>query len=69
LLALDRKAIRARFEERFSAARMAADYVKIYQKMLRERAAPQLQLSALAARSAAANGHALEAAVAVSKDN
>jgi glycosyltransferase involved in cell wall biosynthesis len=55
LLALDRKAIRARFEERFSAARMAADYVKIYQKMLRKHAGPQFELSAVAALSAAAN--------------
>lgn len=35
LLALDRKAIRARFEERFSAARMATEYTRIYQRMLR----------------------------------
>ena len=52
LLALDRRAIRTRFEERFSAARMAADYVRIYQKMLRKQAAPQRQISAMAAHSA-----------------
>jgi glycosyltransferase involved in cell wall biosynthesis len=70
LLALDRKAIRARFEERFSAARMAADYVKIYQKMLRKHAAPQLELSAMAALSAAANAHGSEASAASArKDN
>jgi glycosyltransferase involved in cell wall biosynthesis len=40
LLALDRRAIRARFEERFSAARMAADYSRIYQTMLRRLPAP-----------------------------
>ncbi|WOH68953.1 glycosyltransferase family 4 protein [Bradyrhizobium sp. BWA-3-5] len=51
LLALDRHAIRARFEERFSAARMAADYVKIYHKMLRKQAAPERQISAMAAHS------------------
>jgi glycosyltransferase involved in cell wall biosynthesis len=61
LLALDRRAIRVRFEERFSAARMASNYVKIYQKMLRTHAASQLQLSALTASSAVANGHGLEA--------
>lgn len=35
LLALDRKAVRARFEERFSSARMATEYSRIYQRMLR----------------------------------
>lgn len=35
LLALDRKAVRARFEERFSSARMATEYTRIYQRMLR----------------------------------
>jgi glycosyltransferase involved in cell wall biosynthesis len=70
LLALDRKAIRARFEERFSAARMATDYVKIYQKMLRKHVAPQLELSAMAALSVAANAHNAEASPAAArKDN
>ena len=32
LLALDRGRVRRRFDERFTAARMAADYVKIYKK-------------------------------------
>jgi glycosyltransferase involved in cell wall biosynthesis len=35
VLALDRKAVRARFEERFSSARMASDYVRVYRAMLR----------------------------------
>ncbi len=35
VLALDRYAVRRRFEERFSAARMAKDYVKLYRTMLR----------------------------------
>ena len=34
LLALDRRVIRARFEERFSAARMASDYVEIYRSLV-----------------------------------
>jgi glycosyltransferase involved in cell wall biosynthesis len=34
LLSLDRKAIRATFEERFSATRMARDYVRLYRKLL-----------------------------------
>ena len=33
VLALDRGRVRRRFEQRFSAARMARDYVKIYQKL------------------------------------
>jgi glycosyltransferase involved in cell wall biosynthesis len=35
VLALDRRSIRRRFEERFSAARMAKDYVKLYRSVLR----------------------------------
>ncbi len=31
---LDRAAIRRTFERRFSAARMASDYVAIYQRMM-----------------------------------
>src|SRR5208337_1340774 len=33
VLALDRRAVRRRFEERFSAARMARDYVGIYRML------------------------------------
>jgi hypothetical protein len=35
VLALDRHAVRRRFEERFSATRMAADYVALYRSMLK----------------------------------
>jgi glycosyltransferase involved in cell wall biosynthesis len=35
VLALDRRAVRRRFEERFSATRMANDYVNLYHKLLR----------------------------------
>jgi glycosyltransferase involved in cell wall biosynthesis len=35
VLALDRRAVRRRFEERFSAARMAHDYVNVYRSLLR----------------------------------
>jgi glycosyltransferase involved in cell wall biosynthesis len=31
---LDRRNVRRRFEERFTAARMAADYVTLYEKLL-----------------------------------
>jgi glycosyltransferase involved in cell wall biosynthesis len=34
VMALDRSAVRRRFEQRFTAARMANDYVKAYQKLL-----------------------------------
>jgi glycosyltransferase involved in cell wall biosynthesis len=34
VIALDRRKVRARFEERFSAARMARDYAKLYHAML-----------------------------------
>jgi len=33
VIALDRKKVRARFEQRFSAARMARDYIKIYSEL------------------------------------
>ena len=33
-LMLDRRRVRRRFEERFSASRMAADYVAVYEKLL-----------------------------------
>jgi len=35
VLSLDRRAVRRRFEERFSAARMAEDYVNVYRSLLR----------------------------------
>ena len=34
LLALDRRAVRRRFEERFSSVRMARDYVRLYRSLL-----------------------------------
>lgn len=37
---LDRRGVRRRFEERFSASRMAADYVSIYEKMLEQQSVP-----------------------------
>ena len=35
VLALDRHAVRRRFEQRFSSARMAADYVALYHSLLK----------------------------------
>ncbi len=37
VLALDRQAVRRRFEERFSAGRMAADYLRVYRRLARLR--------------------------------
>ena len=34
VMALDRRAVRRRFEERFTAARMASDYVRVYNSLL-----------------------------------
>jgi glycosyltransferase involved in cell wall biosynthesis len=34
VIALDRRAIRRRFEQRFSSARMAKDYVAVYRSLL-----------------------------------
>jgi hypothetical protein len=38
LLSLDRRLVRRRFEERFSASRMAADYSKLYHRLARSAA-------------------------------
>jgi glycosyltransferase involved in cell wall biosynthesis len=56
LLALDRNAIRARFEQRFSSQRMASDYVKIYHTILRRQTASEIQLSPVAPLSVAKAG-------------
>jgi glycosyltransferase involved in cell wall biosynthesis len=38
LMMLDRRAVRRRFEERFTAARMAKDYVQVYNSVIRANA-------------------------------
>jgi hypothetical protein len=38
ILAYDRRAVRQRFEERFTDARMAKDYVSVYNRLLKNRA-------------------------------
>ncbi|MGA7485868.1 MAG: glycosyltransferase, partial [Xanthobacteraceae bacterium] len=35
VLSLDRRAVRRRFEERFSATRMAKDYIQVYRSLMR----------------------------------
>src|SRR6476619_6741729 len=41
VLALDRRAVRQRFEHRFSVARMAKDYVHVYRTLLRRPSLPE----------------------------
>jgi glycosyltransferase involved in cell wall biosynthesis len=57
VLALDRKAIRRRFEERFSSIRMTKDYLRLYRAMIRKTARRDVDAPALAARSAAGAAH------------
>ena len=40
VLQLDRRAVRRRFEKRFSSARMAQDYVALYQSLIAESSRP-----------------------------
>jgi glycosyltransferase involved in cell wall biosynthesis len=40
VLALDRAKVRRQFEKRFSAARMATDYLKVYRGLLRSTSQP-----------------------------
>ncbi len=61
VLALDRRVVRAGFEERFAATRMASEYLRVYHKMLRRPVAPEIQLSALAARSVTATAYGPQA--------
>src|SRR6202011_2721398 len=46
VLTLDRRKVRRRFEERFTATRMAKDYLAVYRSLL-ERAAPAEHVSEL----------------------
>jgi glycosyltransferase involved in cell wall biosynthesis len=41
VLAMDRRAVRQRFEHRFSATRMAKDYVQVYRALLKRRSLPE----------------------------
>jgi glycosyltransferase involved in cell wall biosynthesis len=45
VLKLDRRAVRHRFEKRFSVQRMARDYVALYDKALRRRNADVMVLA------------------------
>ena len=52
VMALDRHAVRRRFDERFSATRMAKDYVQLYRSLLKKSSLPE---GAVAARDARAS--------------
>src|SRR5262249_47335090 len=41
VLALDRRTVRQRFDQRFSVARMAKDYLHVYRSLLRRRSLPE----------------------------
>jgi glycosyltransferase involved in cell wall biosynthesis len=47
VLSLDRRAVRARFDERFSATRMAKDYVAVYRSLLRQPLVPESETTRL----------------------
>jgi glycosyltransferase involved in cell wall biosynthesis len=57
VLTLDRKAIRRRFEERFSSTRMTKDYLRLYRSMVRKAASRGIGVPALAAGSAVTGAH------------
>ena len=50
VLALDRRSVRRRFEERFSAARMARDYLEVYRYLLTDPDLPDLDRKASTSR-------------------
>jgi glycosyltransferase involved in cell wall biosynthesis len=45
VIALDRHAVRRRFEQRFSSARMAADYVALYRSLLEQSSIPEHEMT------------------------
>ena len=58
MLALDRGRVRQRFETRFSAARMAQEYVAIYRRLLRAPAPAELRAHPIVLPPTDLNGHA-----------
>jgi glycosyltransferase involved in cell wall biosynthesis len=57
VLRLDRKAIRRRFEERFSSRRMTKDYLRLYRSMVRKPPRRSVDVPALTGLSAATGAH------------
>jgi glycosyltransferase involved in cell wall biosynthesis len=41
VLALDRRAVRQKFDQRFSASRMAKDYVQVYRSLIKQQGLPE----------------------------
>jgi glycosyltransferase involved in cell wall biosynthesis len=60
VVALDRRAVRRRFEERFSATRMAKDYVQTYRDLLKQTESPPISEGAHLAAGAERNGRLME---------
>jgi glycosyltransferase involved in cell wall biosynthesis len=56
VLALDRTRVRQRFEERFTVARMARDYVEVYRRLIGTRERREASIAA-SGRAANGNGH------------
>jgi len=59
--ALDRKAIRRRFEERFSSTRITNDYLRLYRSMIRKAPRRGVDVPALAAAAVVEAGHPVPA--------
>jgi hypothetical protein len=45
VIALDRHAVRRRFEQRFSSVRMATDYVALYRSLLEQSSIPEHEMT------------------------
>ena len=56
VLALDRRRVRQRFDERFTARRMAQDYVKIYERVIGDPGRRDEDIAS-SARTARTNGN------------
>jgi glycosyltransferase involved in cell wall biosynthesis len=62
VISLDRHAVRRRFEQRFSSARMATDYVALYRSLLEQSSIPEREMTVPPLRPALekkSNGHGL----------
>jgi glycosyltransferase involved in cell wall biosynthesis len=60
VLELDRRAVRRRFEERFSATRMAKDYVQVYRSLLKQPSLPTREAARAPLSARAVDGARLQ---------
>jgi len=60
VLELDRRAVRRRFEERFSATRMAKDYVQVYRSLLKQPSLPTREAARAPLSTRAVDGARLQ---------